>query len=163
MKIATIAAVMVAASTAFGELIVKDGDTLAFLGDSITQQGQEKTDGYVNLVLRSLAIEGVYVKPVKAGVSGNKSNDMLARLDSNVLSKKPNVMTLSCGVNDVWHQDWKKGRAARGLQEEHLRDIRQVRRGWLQGSSSYCDHVREARDGEVQAQRDDRPLQRMAP
>ena len=109
MKLATIAAVMVAASTAFGELIVKDGDTLAFLGDSITQQGQEKTDGYVNLVLRSLAIEGVYVKPVKAGVSGNKSNDMLARLDSNVLSKKPNVMTLSCGVNDVWHQDWKKG------------------------------------------------------
>ena len=109
MKVATIAAVMVAASTAFGELIVKDGDTLAFLGDSITQQGQEKTDGYVNLVLRSLACEGVNVKPVKADISGNKSNDMLARLDKHVLSKKPNVMTLSCGVNDVWHQDWKKG------------------------------------------------------
>ena len=45
MKVATIAAAMVAATTAFGELMVKDGDTLAFLGDSITQQGQEKTDG----------------------------------------------------------------------------------------------------------------------
>ena len=56
MKVATLAAAIVVASTAFGELIVKDGDTLAFLGDSITQQGQEKIDGYVNLVLRSLAV-----------------------------------------------------------------------------------------------------------
>ena len=109
MKIATLAAVVVAASAAFGELIVRDGDTLAFLGDSITQQGQEKTDGYVNLVIRSLAIEGVNVKSVKAGISGHKSNDMLARLERDVLSKKPNVMTLSCGVNDVWHHDWNKG------------------------------------------------------
>ena len=56
MKIATLAAVMAAASAAFGELAVKDGDTLAFLGDSITQQGQGSPDGYVNLVLRSLAL-----------------------------------------------------------------------------------------------------------
>jgi lysophospholipase L1-like esterase len=28
---------------------------------------------------------------------------MLARLDKDVLSKKPQWMTLSCGVNDVWH------------------------------------------------------------
>ena len=97
MKIAAIAAVMVAASTAFGELIVKDGDTLAFLGDSITQQGQEKTDGYVNLVIRSLACEGVNVKPVKAGISGNKSNDMLGRLDKHVLSKKPKLGSLVVG------------------------------------------------------------------
>ncbi len=87
MKVATLAAAIVVASTAFGELIVKDGDTLAFLGDSITQQGQEKIDGYVNLVLRSLAVEGVNVKPVKAGISGNKSNDMLGPLAKQVLSK----------------------------------------------------------------------------
>ena len=28
---------------------------------------------------------------------------MLARLEKDVLSKKPDWMTLSCGVNDVWH------------------------------------------------------------
>jgi lysophospholipase L1-like esterase len=28
---------------------------------------------------------------------------MLARLEKDVLSKKPQWMTLSCGVNDVWH------------------------------------------------------------
>ena len=110
-KLMVVAAAVACASAAFasGELLVKSGDTLAFLGDSITQQGQESPGGYVSLVLRSLAVEGVYVKPVKAGVSGHKSNDMLARLDRDVLSKKPKVMTLSCGVNDVWHQDWNKG------------------------------------------------------
>ena len=105
-----VAAVAVAfAAAAEDGLLVKSGDTLAFLGDSITQQGQESPDGYVSLVLRSLAVEGVYVKPVKAGVSGHKSNDMLARLDRDVLVKKPKVMTLSCGVNDVWHQDNNRG------------------------------------------------------
>ena len=28
---------------------------------------------------------------------------MLARLERDVISKKPDWMTLSCGVNDVWH------------------------------------------------------------
>lgn len=52
---------------------------------------------------------------ILAGISGHKSNQMLARLEKHVLSKKPNWMTLSCGVNDVWHgkrgvllEDYKK-------------------------------------------------------
>ena len=49
-KLVLVVAVIAAASAAFGELAVKDGDTLAFLGDSITQQGQGSPDGYVNLV-----------------------------------------------------------------------------------------------------------------
>ena len=109
MKIATLIAAVAATSAAFGELIVKDGDTLAFLGDSITAGGQSKPDGYVNLVLRSLALDGVYVKPIKAGIGGHKSDNMLARLDRDVLSRGANVMTLSCGVNDVWHQDNNRG------------------------------------------------------
>lgn len=105
------AAACLFAACAFGEIMVKDGDTFAFLGDSITQQGQDKRypHGYVNLVIRALAAEGVNVKPIRAGISGHKSNDMLARLDRDVLSKKPKFMTLSCGVNDVWHQDFGKG------------------------------------------------------
>ena len=109
MKKMVFAAACAFAACAFGEILVKDGDTLAFLGDSITQQGQRNPDGYVNLVIRGLAAEGVNVKPVKAGISGHKSDQMLARLDRDVLSKKPRWMTLSCGVNDVWHQDHGKG------------------------------------------------------
>lgn len=109
MKQAVVIALVMAATTTFADLKVKNGDTVAFLGDSITQGGQTRHDGYVNLVLRSLALEGAYVKPVKAGIGGNKSNNMLERLDRHVLSKKPQWMTLSCGVNDVWHKDFGSG------------------------------------------------------
>jgi len=54
-------------------------------------------------VIAGLAANGVDAAPVPAGIGGHKSNDMLARLDRDVLSKKPQWMTLSCGVNDVWH------------------------------------------------------------
>jgi lysophospholipase L1-like esterase len=57
----------------------------------------------VNLVVAGLAANGVKVTPIPAGISGHKSNQMLERLERDVLSKKPDWMTLSCGVNDVWH------------------------------------------------------------
>ncbi len=86
-----------------GDLLIKSGDSLAFLGDSITQFGANHPGGYAKLVVSGLAANAIEVKPVFAGISGHKSNDMLARVDRDVLSKKPTFMTLSCGVNDVWH------------------------------------------------------------
>ena len=47
--------------------------------------------------------QGVETTPVFAGIGGHKSNQMLARLEKDVLRHKPDWMTLSCGVNDVWH------------------------------------------------------------
>ena len=90
-------------TSAFAEILVKTGEKVAFLGDSITEGGWHNPKGYVHLVVDGLAANGVTVEPVPAGISGHKSNDMLGRLDRDVISKKPNWMTLSCGVNDVWH------------------------------------------------------------
>lgn len=99
------------------EIPIKTGDKVAFLGDSITQQGQDKNNpgGYVQLVASGLAANGVKIEIIGAGISGHKSDDMLKRLDRDVLSKHPQWMTLSCGVNDVWHgakgvplEDYKK-------------------------------------------------------
>jgi lysophospholipase L1-like esterase len=89
--------------TARAEILVKSGEKVAFMGDSITAAGWGNAAGYVKLIVAGLAANGVDVTPVPAGISGHKSNDMLARLDRDVLSKKPQWMTLSCGVNDVWH------------------------------------------------------------
>jgi lysophospholipase L1-like esterase len=86
-----------------GAVLIAEGQKLAFLGDSITEQGWGKPTGYVKLVVSGLAACGITVTPVPAGISGHKSNDMLGRVDNDVLSKKPDWMTLSCGVNDVWH------------------------------------------------------------
>ena len=90
------------AQTAGSSLAVKNGDKIAFLGDSITANGAKK-GGYVTLVMDALKKEGLDVSHIPAGKSGNKSNDMLARLDAAVISKNPQWMLLSCGVNDVWH------------------------------------------------------------
>ena len=77
MKKTIFAAACAMAACSFGEILVKDGDTLAFLGDSITQQGQQNPDGYVNLTIRALASEGVNVKPVK-GSGGTDPGEYVA-------------------------------------------------------------------------------------
>lgn len=77
------------------------GDKIAFLGDSITQFGAESPTGYVHLVMNGLAAQGVKAELVAAGVSGNMSHHMRARLQKDVLDKKPRWMFFSCGVNDA--------------------------------------------------------------
>ena len=57
----------------------------------------------MKLVIAGLEANGVKAEAVPAGISGHKSDQMLARLEKDVLAKKPQWMTLSCGVNDVWH------------------------------------------------------------
>lgn len=89
--------------SATAEIAVKSGDKIAFLGDSITHGGWSRPTGYVRLVMSGLEANGVKAEAVPAGIGGHKSNDMLGRLERDVISKKPQWMTLSCGVNDVWH------------------------------------------------------------
>ena len=85
---------------ASGDILVKQGESIAFLGDSITQEGWDYPYGYVRLVMQGLEAQGLKVTPIPAGVSGDTSARMLSRTDG-VLSKKPTWMTLSCGFNDM--------------------------------------------------------------
>jgi lysophospholipase L1-like esterase len=109
------------------ELLVKRGEKIAFLGDSITQAGNRK-NGYVTLVMEALNREGLELTHLPAGISGHKSSNMLARLDRDVLSKKPDWMLLSCGVNDVWHFTLTLGeRKFQGVElPEYQRNIREI-------------------------------------
>jgi len=68
------------ASAGNQKLAVKSGEKIAFMGDSITQAGARK-NGYISLVMDALNKEGLKLSHVAAGKSGNKSSDMLARLD----------------------------------------------------------------------------------
>lgn len=105
---------MSAAILSAGEIAFKDGMKVSFLGDSITAQGAGPF-GYVTLVAKGLETNGIKIQALGAGIGGHKSNQMLERLEKDVISKKPDMMTLSCGVNDVWHgvrgvslEDYKK-------------------------------------------------------
>jgi len=93
-------------TTALGasELPIKDGQKIAFMGDSITEGGANDPSGYVNLVIRGLEANGIKATAIPAGISGHRATQMLRRLDRDVLNKA-DWMTLSCGVNDVGFRD----------------------------------------------------------
>ena len=74
---------------------------LVCMGDSIT----EYAVGYVPMM--SALITAGYpernVTVVNAGIGGHRAPDMLERFQRDVLDHRPGVVTISVGINDVWH------------------------------------------------------------
>jgi len=86
------------------------GEVIAFFGDSITQGGA-RPGGYCRLIGDALAKQRpeLDVKVVYAGISGHKVPDLQKRLDRDVLSKKPTVVFIYIGINDVCHSTSGRG------------------------------------------------------
>ncbi|MBC8044974.1 MAG: SGNH/GDSL hydrolase family protein [Rhizobacter sp.] len=80
-----------------------NNDTVVFFGDSITEQGGGE-NGYVTLFKTAVQAKLPEVKIVNAGVSGNKSTDLVSRVEKDVLSQQPAVAIIYIGINDVWHK-----------------------------------------------------------
>lgn len=78
---------------------------IIFFGDSITQAGVDK-GGYIDRIQQMLtkANKNTQYELIGAGIGGNKVYDLYLRLEDDVLSKKPNVVVIWVGVNDVWHK-----------------------------------------------------------
>ena len=83
---------------------LKKGDTIVFLGDSITAGGAGPK-GYITVIKDRLKEKhgDLGITVIGAGVSGNKVPDLQKRLASAVLAKKPTVVVIYIGINDVWH------------------------------------------------------------
>lgn len=77
---------------------LKDGDTMVFLGDSITG-----ARGYTKLVehYTLMRFPERKVRFVNAGQGGDTANGCLARLDRDVFSKGATVVTVAFGINDI--------------------------------------------------------------
>jgi len=73
---------------------------IVFLGDSITDG-----DTYPLLVRQAL-VEAEKPAPIciNAGIGGDTAAGMLKRLDRDVFSRRPTLVTLSAGINDVLHK-----------------------------------------------------------
>jgi lysophospholipase L1-like esterase len=41
---------------------------------------------------------------VNVGISGQKAEDLVFRFERDVIAKKPAIVTISVGINDVWHR-----------------------------------------------------------
>ena len=84
---------------------LKKGDRVVFLGDSITQGGDSHDKGYVRLIRKALTEKhaDLGIEVIGAGISGNKVPDLQRRLEKDVLAKKPTIVVIYIGINDVWH------------------------------------------------------------
>ncbi len=85
-------------------LPLKAKERIVFLGDSITQAGADK-GGYITLIGDTLAVKhkDLGVEVLGAGISGNKVPDLQRRVEKDVIDKKPTLVFIYIGINDVWH------------------------------------------------------------
>lgn len=88
------------------ELLVKQGDKLLAIGDSITAGGwgpegfTTLADGVLKAQYPDLRLAPIVLK----GVGGQKAEDYLPRFQKDVIDQKPAVVFISVGINDVWHR-----------------------------------------------------------
>jgi isoamyl acetate esterase len=81
---------------------LKNGDRIVFFGDSIIAGGGA-TNGFITLIKKSVnkAHPDWGVEMINAGQSGNCVRNLQARLQADVLDKKPAIVFIKIGVNDV--------------------------------------------------------------
>lgn len=91
-------ALLALVSAVRADFALKDGDTLAFLGDSITA-----ARGYTKIVehYTLMRFPERKVRFVNAGEGGDTAQKCLARLDRDVFAKGATVVTVAYGINDI--------------------------------------------------------------
>ncbi len=84
------------------ELQLKAGDQIVAIGDSITQGGGYLRD--IDAVLETQYPDLKLPKIINVGIGGQKAEDLVARFQNDVVNRKPKWVTISIGINDVWHR-----------------------------------------------------------
>lgn len=90
------------------EMKLETGQTLLFIGDSITDAGRAGQfppfgQGYLNF-LRALIMSrrpDLQVKFVNRGIGGNTIRDLASRWDDDALAERPDHLFVMIGINDV--------------------------------------------------------------
>jgi alkaline phosphatase D len=78
--------------------LFRNQDTICWVGDSITASGLYHS--YIHLYY-STRFPSLHLFFVNCGISGDNASGMMGRLDKDVYSNHPTVVTLSAGMNDV--------------------------------------------------------------
>ncbi len=91
--------------TIFTSFINTTPKKVIFFGDSITQAGVGPT-GYITKLRQLIEKKGETnnYEIIGAGIGGNKVYDLYLRMEEDVLAKKPDMVVIYIGVNDVWHK-----------------------------------------------------------
>jgi lysophospholipase L1-like esterase len=85
------------------EFAIKDGDTVVFLGDSITAA---RIYGKVIEDYTLLRFPGRHVHFINAGIGGDTAAGGLKRLERDVFARHATLVTVAYGVNDIGWGAW---------------------------------------------------------
>lgn len=106
-------------------------DRIVFFGDSITDANRNKEDqedlghGFPLFIASQLGAKypEMNLSFYNRGVSGDKVADLNARLEEDVLSLMPDVVSVMVGINDTWHNvespDFGSKKAADAFEKEY--------------------------------------------
>jgi acyl-CoA thioesterase I len=91
---------------------LKSGDTVLFIGDSITDADRDSRAykpfgfGYVHFVANHLLDRHptYNLNILNTGISGNTIRDLKGRWQKDCLDHNPDILSILIGVNDVWRQ-----------------------------------------------------------
>ncbi len=96
-------------------MLLKNNQTLLFIGDSITDCGRTRPlgmsnnglgEGYVKLAQSLFAANhpDTPLRILNTGIGGNRVTDLYARWDTDVMELLPDWLSIKIGINDVWRQ-----------------------------------------------------------
>lgn len=91
----------------------KKDDIVIFFGDSITEANKTKDEwaivsdaignGFVNMINSHYYLNtDLNLRIINKGTSGDRTFDLIERIDQDVLSYKPNHVFIMIGINDIW-------------------------------------------------------------
>ncbi len=85
---------------------------IVFFGDSISAGGRDISDGadlgtgYVKIAAGKLRLfyHELELAVLNRGVDGDRTQQLLERLQEDVIDETPDIVVLEAGINDVWHK-----------------------------------------------------------
>lgn len=106
-SLALLALVVLAPFATADEFLIKDGDRVMFLGDSITEQYQYSSDIETYLTTR---FPKWRLQFLNTGISGDTATGGAGRFKTHILDEKPTVLTINFGMNDGGYGKFDKNR-----------------------------------------------------
>ena len=84
---------------------------ILFQGDSVTEAGRDRSQSsdmgfgypkYASAMLED-AFPDIDFAFTNLGISGNRTEDLVARMQSDFIEIQPDIVSIMIGINDVWH------------------------------------------------------------
>jgi lysophospholipase L1-like esterase len=93
-------------------MVISPRERILFTGDSITDANRNREDpgdlgrGYVPLIAAKLRarMASSSLQILNRGIGGNRTGDLLARVDADLLALRPTLVSVLIGVNDTWRR-----------------------------------------------------------